>query len=335
MACDVALVVFARTDAASPILLANEAAAALVGLPVGELVGRDLGAFVGPRQGFETSVAALLESGAFDGVRAQRSIARPDGVPTPVTAWGRRVEFGDRCNAIALFVPVDDVGLLERDPGAPWRRLAAVALGAADVDGVITQVSADITQVLGGTASDWLGESLSSLVHPDDRQGLPDLSVSGKAADALDDVRFRHLDGSWVTVCALVAPDVDEQRRGMLFALVGPPAHVPAAAERSRELEGRLRRIGLEVRAAGVLEDLVLLPTPGELSGLDRLTTRQREILRRLHQGDRVSTIAADLYVSPSTVRNHLAAIFRHFDVHSQAELLAMLRRQPFEKPRA
>jgi len=33
------------------------------------------------------------------------------------------------------------------------------------------------------------------------------------------------------------------------------------------------------------------------------------------------------MFLSPSTIRNHLAAIYRKFGVHSQAELLAALLR--------
>jgi DNA-binding CsgD family transcriptional regulator len=39
-----------------------------------------------------------------------------------------------------------------------------------------------------------------------------------------------------------------------------------------------------------------------------------------------VPIIAKELYLSQATVRNHLAAIFSIFTVHSQAELLALLR---------
>ena len=46
-------------------------------------------------------------------------------------------------------------------------------------------------------------------------------------------------------------------------------------------------------------------------------------------QGQRVSTIADELYISRSTVRNHLAAIFRRFGVHNQAELVEKLRDTP------
>ena len=45
----------------------------------------------------------------------------------------------------------------------------------------------------------------------------------------------------------------------------------------------------------------------------------------RLVHGERVSDIAAALFLSPSTVRNHLTAIYKKFGVHSQAGLLAKL----------
>jgi DNA-binding NarL/FixJ family response regulator len=59
---------------------------------------------------------------------------------------------------------------------------------------------------------------------------------------------------------------------------------------------------------------------------LGDLSTRQWEILSRLVVGERVPTIASELFISPSTVRNHLSMIFQRFGVHSQAELLGKLR---------
>jgi DNA-binding NarL/FixJ family response regulator len=93
------------------------------------------------------------------------------------------------------------------------------------------------------------------------------------------------------------------------------------------ELEGHLWRIAAELEASGIL--MHAGATPGlslaripEAAGL---TPRQWEILRRIVAGQRVRAIASELYVSPSTVRNHLSAIFQRFGVHSQAELLARL----------
>jgi DNA-binding NarL/FixJ family response regulator len=58
-----------------------------------------------------------------------------------------------------------------------------------------------------------------------------------------------------------------------------------------------------------------------------RLTPREQEVLGRLMDGQRVAWMAADLFVSPSTVRDHLSSIFRKVGVHSQAELIRRLQR--------
>jgi DNA-binding NarL/FixJ family response regulator len=64
-------------------------------------------------------------------------------------------------------------------------------------------------------------------------------------------------------------------------------------------------------------------PFPPEVSGL---TSREREVLDRFVSGDRVRSIAADLFVSQSTVRNHLSSIFRKVGVRSQDELMRAMR---------
>jgi DNA-binding NarL/FixJ family response regulator len=67
-------------------------------------------------------------------------------------------------------------------------------------------------------------------------------------------------------------------------------------------------------------------PASEFLPGLPHLTSREQEVLTRLLDGQRVASIAAELFVSQSTVRNHLSAIFRKVGVHSQAALLRRLR---------
>ena len=47
----------------------------------------------------------------------------------------------------------------------------------------------------------------------------------------------------------------------------------------------------------------------------------------RLVNGDRVPAIAESLFLSPSTVRNHLSAVFRKLRVGSQQQLIHLLRR--------
>lgn len=55
-------------------------------------------------------------------------------------------------------------------------------------------------------------------------------------------------------------------------------------------------------------------------------SAREREVAELLLVGHRVSTIAATLFISPYTVRNHLRSMFAKSGVTSQGELVAKLR---------
>lgn len=65
-----------------------------------------------------------------------------------------------------------------------------------------------------------------------------------------------------------------------------------------------------------------------ELAGLSRLTNRELDIVGRLLRGDRVPAIAETLFLSQSTVRNHLSSVFGKLRVSSQQQLLDLLRGQ-------
>ncbi|GEM_PF-2133506 len=69
-----------------------------------------------------------------------------------------------------------------------------------------------------------------------------------------------------------------------------------------------------------------------QLSAVESLTRREKDVLELLLDGRRVSSIARSLYLSPQTVRNHLKAIFRKLGAHSQVELLERFRPAPGER---
>lgn len=75
-----------------------------------------------------------------------------------------------------------------------------------------------------------------------------------------------------------------------------------------------------DVRVQGRVENK--LDTP-----LRQLSSREHDVLHLLRQGYRPRSIADILHVSPQTVRNHLKAIFKKTDTHSQEELITMSRR--------
>jgi DNA-binding NarL/FixJ family response regulator len=98
-----------------------------------------------------------------------------------------------------------------------------------------------------------------------------------------------------------------------------------SGTERSR-LDAELGRITRDLRVAGVVPRLDRLPDVKRFPALSTLTAREWEVLVLLLEGERVASIAADLYVSQSTVRNHLSSIFSKLGVHSQAHLIRQLR---------
>ncbi|MEA2558187.1 MAG: hypothetical protein QOG88_1725, partial [Actinomycetota bacterium] len=103
-------------------------------------------------------------------------------------------------------------------------------------------------------------------------------------------------------------------------------AQVRLGRERIVSLEQHLRRIAGELEGSGVVSSFGRIPDPTELPGIGELSGRQWEVLTRLLRGERVPGIATALFVSQSTVRNHLGEIYRKLGVHSQEELLELLR---------
>jgi len=60
---------------------------------------------------------------------------------------------------------------------------------------------------------------------------------------------------------------------------------------------------------------------------MQRLTRRQIDVLQCLAVGEHVRTIATRLGITETTARNHVAAILRRLDCHSQLEVVAEARR--------
>jgi DNA-binding CsgD family transcriptional regulator len=208
-----------------------------------------------------------------------------------------------------------------------------VVLATLDEDWRILDVAPGSAGQLGwpepGAAS--VMPRLHELAHPADASTL-DRSFehrSSKDTPETFTLRLRAADEQWSPARITVSP-----LRGQVPAMFGlvvwlMPSDEPddTESERVARLEEQLARIRQVVQA-----------TDGNASGgsvdLSDLTIRQREIVERLLGGHRVDAIARDLYVSPSTVRNHLSAIFEKFGVASQSELVELLRGQSTGQPR-
>jgi PAS domain-containing protein len=124
--CEFPLLVWSPPE--GDILLANEAAADLVDVPLRQLIGRVVFDFVAPRTAIERA-AALLASGTADGLRSRRLLHRQTLGDVEVSIWSRPIELDGHNKVIALLVPEDELGKLGRDPATPWRDLAPIVVG--------------------------------------------------------------------------------------------------------------------------------------------------------------------------------------------------------------
>jgi DNA-binding CsgD family transcriptional regulator len=294
-------------------------AASAVGRPALELVrGVD-------RDGLAAALEAM-RTGVINSYHAHRRLPGPTGVPeSAVTVWARAVRF-DR--GLFSFTQLAFEREPRRSPLAEHfgHEPVEMPVGAADAGWVIRCVSSDITTLLGLTEKEMVGRSLLEAV--DDRDVHSSLLDADRWAAEESSVslgiRLRDARGDWKHLRCVLTPVAGATGR---FFMVVPDAEVAvdASADRAARLEQHLRRIAAEVEASRILAHVERMTDPGRSSPTRPLSSRQLEVLSRLLRGERVPTIAAELFVSRSTVRNHLSAIFERFGVHSQAQLLATL----------
>lgn len=70
------------------------------------------------------------------------------------------------------------------------------------------------------------------------------------------------------------------------------------------------------------VKEIISKPSQTELSGIPRLTKREKEILKLLTEGKTSVTIGEELFLSPLTVDTHRKNIIQKFQVKNVAELI-------------
>jgi DNA-binding CsgD family transcriptional regulator len=84
-------------------------------------------------------------------------------------------------------------------------------------------------------------------------------------------------------------------------------------------MEAFAERARIELRAAGEHARERTLDAPGQL------TPQEAQISRLVAQGHSNREIAAQLFISPSTVEYHLGKVFRKLDVKSRTQLASRI----------
>jgi PAS domain S-box-containing protein len=274
----------------------------------------------------------LVADGTIGAYEADRKILRADGAVVEGHIWVRSIAHMHHTMALVVFMPEHQGSLPDHDtPELPSMRLALnepIAVGTMEIDTRLVRISREVERFVGERPRTLRGTLLIDRLHPDDVPTF--LMALGRA---LDDgagvgmhVRLRRASGDYLPVRMLVSPSKANNGTRLCIVMTREQPAEVRDDDRVADLEQHLWRIGLEVQAAGVAEGMHRLPDVAQLPGLEELSTRQWQILTMLLQGERVPAIARSLYVGQSTVRSHLAAMFRKLGVHSQAELIALFR---------
>jgi DNA-binding NarL/FixJ family response regulator len=320
----------------SRVVAANEACERLVVEPGGTVVGRSLHEFTAPnrREIAEANMMSLRTR--VEGFLVDGRLVPENGREFSALFWVRRLRF-DHTSALAAIV------ILPNDPG--YRLVEPTVVGSTDVDAGFLETdqdwnidycSEDIRDLLGFEPDDLIGEALLGMVHPADAPdfllAVTQAATSRKAIVARMRLKAREL--SWRdTECLVAAMSQDEPPRLAVVVTTAKSDSEGVVPSRAAELEKHMWRIAMEVRAAGLTPTLGEAFPLGPTKELGEMTSRQREIVARLAAGERVKEIARDMYLSPSTVRNHLTAVFRRFGVHSQLELISVLKNPGEPRP--
>jgi DNA-binding CsgD family transcriptional regulator len=267
-----------------------------------------------------------IASGWIDSCQGRARWRLATGEELDVVMWVRPLHVSDPAGPTLLAVAPAGAGT-PIEPATVAPDSAWVSLGVIDHELRIVDLGLDAREMFGWRLDDHLGAPLLATVHPAD---LPHvlLALARSSTDGrgiLTRLRVRG-NGQWIAVRCKVARLHHREPPRFAFAMwaIGSEEAVESTGDRIARLEDHLWRIALEVHATGITG----LPTADARSthpALRELSERQREILRRLLRGERVPAMARELFLSESTVRNHLSAIYRRLGVHSQQELLAHL----------
>jgi DNA-binding CsgD family transcriptional regulator len=299
------------------ILAASGVAERLLSPDGGSVVGRNLEEFAADEP---TGALELMVAGQLDGYEARRMIRRGDRT-IPVTVWIRVVDGQER-RTFALAKLLPDPAALGEALRRPEGTTAEAVVGTTDGHLTVDRVSTDVVTLLDHRAADVVGQSLFRLVDtPDVTPLLTALARSSDTGLGTSLVVRPQLFGFRASRCQLLLLPM-EPSPSFAFALMDEQS--ADALTSAPGMKQALWQFDEALRSASASRMAAELPAD---PGLGRLSGRELEIVMRLTNGDRVPTIAESLFLSPSTVRNHLSAVFRKLRVSSQQELIHRLRR--------
>lgn len=304
---------------------ANRAFADLLGRDLDVTIGLRLDDYLeGDRLAVSKTVVDALRRGWMDSCEGEAEFLLGDGTVASTFTWS--IPLGSEPPYDALLMGAAPFRT-KRPAGFEAHRVdpTTVVLGALDHDWRFSDLSVQAADRLGWPSGEEGRARVQEIVHPSDVPTL--LALLGRAAVGKDATtiyaRVRGADQDWLPACISVSALCTHTPPRFGIAISFLAQELGKHLEQVDDFEDQLWQIAADMRArlANVPSDASALELPG-------LTARQIEIVRRLMDGQRVQSIARDLYLSPSTVRNHLSVSYQKLGVSSQRELIEKLRPQ-------
>lgn len=303
------------------IVASSPAATRLVDPQGGMVVGHLLEEFTADRP---TPGVDLFAGGRLNGFETFRVLRRERGAGLKVRMWIRSFD-GQPASQFVVVVIVADQDVATVVESADWQEAPAV-VGTADASLLIERISSDAEELFNRPVDDMLGRSLIALVVQDDvpacLAALSEVSAGENGITLYLNIRT-GVEGSAIRCEVLLLPLQPSPSCAFVFL---PMPDGLAGGHISGDLSAILLRLGRGAEVAQLARGVFRGITERTMPGLNRLTTRELEIVTRLLDGDRAPAIADKLFLSQSTVRNHLASVFAKLGITSQQELLNMMR---------
>jgi DNA-binding CsgD family transcriptional regulator len=308
-------------------IVATSSAASLLLEPTGRgVVGQNLEHFTADHP---SSGSELFAGGRLNGFEAFRVLRRPGGTDLKIRMWIRTFDHQPPSDLV-LAVIVPEGGAFGGPRPADWPEHPAV-VGTLDPQSLIERISSDAQSLFGWPLDELVGRPFAELIAEPDVQNyaaaLNDASTTQNGVSLYLDVR---------TVDSAASDPPSTLGCEMLILPLSPSPScafvlLPTPVELSRTLvagglSAILGRLGRGAEVAQLVRGAAGGLTERDIPGLNRLTTRELEVLARLLDGQRAPAIATELFLTQSTVRNHLGAIFGKVGVSSQHELLSVFR---------
>ncbi|MBM6596779.1 PAS domain S-box protein [Microvirga pudoricolor] len=198
-------------------------------------------------------------------------------------------------------------------------------------DRIFLDVNEAFCSVTGYTSKDIVGHSSAeiSLTDEDNRiRFLNELEAKGRVSSF--ETRLRRKDGDELIVLISADSVMIDSDECLLCAFQDVSARKRTEAELMRAIETVMSDASWFSQA--VIERLAVLRAPLQSkeapggTAVSDLSLRERDVLERLCRGASDPQIAEDLGVSPHTIRNHVASLFRKIGVNRRSAAIVWAR---------